>query len=648
MENEYEKDATEDTQSGLLSGLEKKLYSRQAEIPKIHRSVLGLKRLNTKQEWEGEGNLSDLAHKERPVKSSPYVKLLFVSFFFFVIAAAVAGWNMFGNQNGPSANNVSLSVRGPVSIRGGDTLVIQVVIENKNPVPLSNVVVGAIFPDGARYPNNPSRVLDRSRKSIESVQPGELRTETINAILLGADNTKDKIDVYIEFGVNGVGSFKKTETFSVDLTTSPLTVRTQLLKDISSGQEMVLGIDVMSNSPAPINNGLLKVDYPKGFAFISADPSPYSGNNVWSLGTLTLGDIHHINIKGRIEGENGEQKVFRLYNGVASKNGSTEIGTTFSTLLSSVLIKKPFLNVDLLVNGSTDPDYVLNGDSLNVVAFLRNTLQDKIINSQVTVGLSGDVISRERVHPSDGGIYNGTTGIVSWDFRSTSMLAEIAAGEKSSIAFSLGLSSFVKPDNTVFKNPVIGITVNIQGNRVSESNEQKEITSLVTRNIKVSTTAELSEKNYFWSGPLQNVGLIPPKVGKETTYTIVWSLKNTVNDISGGKVVSKLPSYVRWVGHMSPEDPDLVYNSATGDIIWTLGKIPSGTGYEVKAREVAFQVGVTPVTSQVGTVPTVLNATTFTGTDDFTGAAISQKIPLITTALPYEPQALPISAAVKP
>jgi hypothetical protein len=306
------------------------------------------------------------------------------------------------------------------------------------------------------------------------------------------------------------------------------------------------------------------------------------------------------------------------------------------------------LNVELWANGSQDTNYVLDRDSLSIAAYLKNTLPDKVTNSHVEIALRGDIIDKTKVHPLDAGTYDGRTGVISWDQRMTQSLAEIPAGGKTSVSFSLGLLPFVKPDHSVFKNPVVEMSVNIKGDHVAQGSAQETITSIATRSIKIATTANLLQKIYYWSGGLKNAGPIPPKVGQQTTYTVNWQVSNTVNDISSGRVVSKLPSYVSWVGQVSPSGANISYDPSTGSVVWVLGKIPAGTGYETPASEVSFQVGLNPVVSQVGTVPTLLLPTSFSGNDDFTGVAITDSIPQTTTTLQYEPQATPASAIVKP
>ena len=65
------------------------------------------------------------------------------------------------------------------------------------------------------------------------------------------------------------------------------------------------------------------------------------------------------------------------------------------------------------------------------------------------------------------------------------------------------------------------------------------------------------------SGAFQNTGPLPPTPGQSTTYTISWSLVNSLNDVSGAEVRGKLPIYVEYVGTKSPNSVSIIFNQTT-------------------------------------------------------------------------------------
>jgi len=646
--NEGDNNIPEENDPGLIEQLETKLYSRKDTIIPKGRTRLHPKKWNVSEDWDEEGDSLAFKKKEKPIRSSPFAKLFLLSFFFFAVAALFAGYNIFSKRNVVSSNNLTISLFGPVSVRGGDVLTIQAIIENKNPVEVTNAIIGANFPEGSRYPNNPDKDFPRYRKALGTMAPGEVRTEELSVILLGADNTQKEIEVSSEFSLNGSNAkYTVKKTFTVNLTMSPITLRTSLLKETTSGQEVTLGLDAVSNSQSVLHNTLVKIEYPTGFEFMSAVPAPFSGNNIWDLGEMNLGDIRHIVIKGKIQGENGQEKVFRIYGGVTTQSGGTKLETTFATLLSGTTVSKPFIGMNLTVNGSSDPDYVLSDRSgLGVDLLWSNTLPDKITHGEIQITMSGEMIDKTSLKPKVGGYYDAVKNSVLWNERTTSTLASIPAGGRDSVGITASLLPHVRSNGTVFKNPVLNIDVSVKGNRVSENNVTEEINSFIQRTVKIGTQVDFSSLVYINTGPFQNTGPVPPRVGEETTYTIIWKVSNTVNDVSGAKVTATLPQAVRWVGVTSPGNANVSFNSVTGTITWNIGSIDAGAGYEDVAKEIAFQVGLTPSLSMVKTSPNLMSSAVFTGVDSFTGLDISKTSPSVSTYITSEDQSFGLGNVV--
>ena len=155
----------------------------------------------------------------------------------------------------------------------------------------------------------------------------------------------------------------------------------------------------------------------------------------------------------------------------------------------------------------------------------------------------------------------------------------------------------------------------------------------LAKEIKIATSLRLNRKGLYYSGPFKNTGFLPPKAGKETTYTVVWSLSNAANVVSDAAISAFLPSYVRWLGIISPEEADVSYNQTTGEIVWRPGDIPAGAGVIGPSPELYFQIVFLPSASQIGTQPIIISETVLSGKDTFTGAFLRDVKSAITTYL---------------
>jgi hypothetical protein len=183
------------------------------------------------------------------------------------------------------------------------------------------------------------------------------------------------------------------------------------------------------------------------------------------------------------------------------------------------------------------------------------------------------------------------------------------------------------------RNPTVTTVVTVRGKRIGDSGVPEEVKSIITRTVKITSDVRFVAKPYFYSGPFLNTGPLPPKVEKETSYTVVWSIVNTSNDLSGVEVRGVLPPYVKWAGAISPNSENVVFDKNTHQVIWRPGSIPAGTGVSSQARELYFQIVLTPSLSQIGRAPSLLTGSTFTGTDVFTGESITRTVDDIDTSI---------------
>ena len=182
-------------------------------------------------------------------------------------------------------------------------------------------------------------------------------------------------------------------------------------------------------------------------------------------------------------------------------------------------------------------------------------------------------------------------------------------------------------------NPSINIDISIAGSQSLAGYATEQLTNSSSAFIKIISDVGFSAKAFYYSGPFKNAGLIPPKVEKETSYTISWSVSNTANNISKAIIRSTLPSWMRFMGLVSPVDEDLAYSPSTREIVWNVGRIPKGAGITGAGRSVFFQVAFIPSLSQVGTMPFIINDAFLTGYDDFANVDVRVNKMSLTTQL---------------
>ena len=621
-----------------IEDMKTKLNSRNYEPKIIHRDNLTHEVGKDIPDSWGEEKKEKFDFKDDMFKKTSFFKKFFIySIIFFVLAISYALYMFFAGGNTVSNNNIDISILGNTFTAGGEELPLQIEIVNKNnsALELADLLV--------EYPKDSSSDLsgevERMRQSLGNIPSGGVKNENVKIILFGEQGSVRPIKISLEYRVEGSNAiFKKDKIHEVTISSAPIDLSIDAPLEISSNQTVNLNIKSTLNATKGASGILLRVDYPVGFQFESSLPAPSFGNNLWNLGDLPPGAERDIKIIGKmIDVFDGEEKTFHIFSGSESDSDKAVIGTVFNSLGHTVLIKKPFIEAKLIINGQDQRIYAVDsGSGIFGSIIWSNNLDTKVNDLEVRAKISGNAFDRKKVEAKQG-YYNSSIDTIIWDKNSNNNLAEVNPGDNGTFSFSIASLSLYSGTSGLLVQPVINIDISISAKQPFEGNEIKNLKSVESKEIKIISNVGLNTKILYYGGPFTNKGLIPPKVEKETTYTVVWSLSNTANNVSGVKVVSTLPSWVRFIGTISPPSEDLIYDSSTREVIWNVGALPKGTGITGEEKDVSFQIGFTPSLSQIGTSPLLINNTTLTGYDDFANVEVRVNKNTLSTLLLDDP-----------
>ncbi|MEA1929870.1 MAG: hypothetical protein U9M92_03270 [Patescibacteria group bacterium] len=608
-----------------LEDLQQRLYKRDAESPKLRRTRLSEAGPGDRQGWP------DSEPEESTRSKTKMLKIIFwVAVLLFVISAAAAAWVFLQDSNTVSSGNVDLEVVGPLTIQAGEISNFQVEIANRNNSPLEFVDLIVNYPSGTLAADETGRELGRERETLGTIPAGETVRRELRASLFGERNGILPVGVGIEYRLVGSNAiFDKRVTYEVTVGASPLSLTMEAPEEVNTNQEMALDVEVISNSETALIDTLVTLEYPPGFRLTQAEPASLNQHNVWRLPKLEAGETWSLYLIGTLEGQDDESKTFRARAGMPSANNSEVVGALYGTDVASVAIRRPYVSLAASINGDPASEYIGSSrQSLGLAIEWFNNLPVAVTDGEIIVELDGETLERSSVSPGLG-FYQSSGNRVLWNKNSTPVLSEIAPGERGGVSLDFNSVSLTADDNYQFDNPEINLLIKFRGRRATESEIGDQIETEVRRLVKLNTVLQSAAKVLYNSGPFTNSGPLPPKIGQETTYTVVWTAVNSTNDLAGAKMEAVLPPYVRWLGEVSPgtEDVDFLANaSGGGAITWELGEIKAGTGYNLAAREVAFRIALDPSLNHVGSAPNLLSRPSITARDVFTGRTINDRV----------------------
>ncbi len=626
-----------------IEELKNSLYSRSAPDVRTRRKLRFTENESeVKKSWERPAEESaDTSLNERYEDHSMsfLTKLLIGSFIFCVGAVGLGAYLFFNGSNLISANNIDIAIDGPVSIAGGSPVSFGIRVKNKNNTDLQMADLKVEFPSGATDPKDPSQELKTYREFIGDIPAGGSADKSVNAIIFGEENLQKEIQVTVTYKVKGSTSlFTKTTNYDVLINSSPINVAVTGFKEITSGQEFDIKVALKSNSQQTLKNVLLKADYPFGYTFLSSDLAPLSSNTSWRIGDIPAGASRTIVIHGRLTGEDTDTRAFHFTVGAQSSSDPKSIGTQYMAVEQDMTIQKPFISLDVAVDGdnSSSGDHVGQFNSPERVQInWANNLPVTVSNMQISVKLSGNAYDKTAIQP-DLGYFDSANNQIIWSQQTNKELGTVAAGDNGSVSFTVVPKDTGSSANPVV-NPTVNVSVNVTGNRTQESNVPQALTSVASRNIKVSSNLSLSGRVVRTKGPFTNSGPIPPKTDQPTTYTVIWTVDNTSNSAANAQVTATLPPYVKWLNVINPTSESVTYDQNTGAVTWNIGNVGTYTQSSSRRREVNFQISFQPGVNQINQTPTLVNQATLTATDGFTGSTLQSQQDYLTTRFSTDP-----------
>ena len=331
---------------------------------------------------------------------------------------------------------------------------------------------------------------------------------------------------------------------------------------------------------------------------------------------MKTGVSKEIRISGTLSGEQGEEKVFRIYAGEQKQNDQSTVGVTYNSLPHSVTLQKPFLDAHFEMNGENKDTYVVSGGgTVGGTIVWSNNSPASIANAEISATIIGQAFD-ESTLKVENGFYDARTNTITWNRDTLPEFAQIENGASGSLPFSFASKTMSSSGSSV--SPEISIVVNSKGLQTGESFKNEELTNIDKKTIKLGS--DFSVTSVVAHGT-NDTGVIPPAMGKETTYTVTWTILNSTDPVSNATIRTTLPVGIKW-GDVSNkgDNEDISYSDLNKEVVWKIGSVKKLTNG--LTRKVSFKVKVIPTFNQVGADFIILNSSNVTATDSFSGKDI--------------------------
>lgn len=565
-------------------------------------------------------------------------KFLWLAVVFFVISLLTAGYVFLVGGNVISPKNIKIDIVGPASIKAGEETIFDVAITNNNDTTLEIADLLLEYPVGTRSATDKLTSLPHDRISFGDIGPHTTVHKTIKVVLYGEESKSVHIDMTLEYRIpNSMSVFNKDVAYDGIIGSSPLTVSIDALKEVNANQNYTIIITVTSNSLEVSKDIILAGTLPFGYDTVSFSPNPIPKTTVWNLGDIEPNGKRTITIKGKMYGDHNEERYFKFVAGIKDSKKPNTVGAVIAGVTQAVTIKEPFIGLALAFDRQNVDSYIAeSGSNIGAVITLSNNLDVQVYDVSIEASVTGPIVDKKSIKTDDG-FYDSNTGIIRWNKSYDKNLATILSKNGGILKFSFDTLKPFTDQSLLITNPQIITDITVHAKRRLESGVPEDIISTIRKTIKISSSANLTSEIVHSVGPIENEGTAPPTVGQKTTYTVIWAVTNTFNELKDGQVKAILPDYVSWTNIISPGSEQVTYNPDSREITWNIGTVANQSGSKPTVRKVAFQVAFTPSLSQLKNTPDLLGVANFKASDTFTGVIISDSNDALDTQIQSDP-----------
>lgn len=541
-----------------------------------------------------------------------------IVFLLIILTLVVVGLGVYYYQkNIYSKDSLKLEIIGPSEVELLQEVQYVVKFKNNGNIRLDEPELIFEYPASAiPSTGNSLRVIKKTDELGGAIYPGEEKTFTFSARLLGYENEVKEAKAILSYQPKNLKARYTSQTsLATVIKRVPISFTFDLFSRIESGKEFNFNLNYYSNVSYPLSGLRLIVNYPNGFEFINSRPQALEKNE-WVIGALNENEGGRIEITGRLRGQIGEEKMFRARLGLW-QDGEFIL---LKEITKNITLIQPALYLTQQINGH--PQYIGQpGDLLHYEILFRNIGDQPLTEMFLYVTLEGEVFDLSTLKAPEADVSQNS---LMWDWRKISDLQFLPPAKEGKVEFWVKLKGEeqIRNLNPEFKTVVLLNQV------------KKEFVN------RISSKLTVYQKGYFNDEIFGNNGPIPPVVGRTTTYTIIWQVVNYYNDLKNSQVRAVLPKNVNLVSgkFFPPEQMDkITFDSQSREIIWQIGDLKAGAGVTEPAPNIAFQVALIPEVSQVGQTVLLIGPAKITGEDQWTGAIVEATASALDTSLPDDP-----------
>ncbi|MCK4635739.1 MAG: hypothetical protein KAT32_02650 [Candidatus Moranbacteria bacterium] len=597
-----------------------KYARREHEKTAYHEWEFEENNKNNKTTWE---KLRDrfFATKVKAIISGAII-LLVITITLLSVTAFVYFQKSFFTQN-----NVTLNIIAPTTADSNDLVEITFEYENKNRAALKDseikVQFGKYFVPVKNQINFKVASLNSGVIEIGNINPFGKESVTIAGHFVGPENFVENVEGNLSYQPEKTSTIYSTQgKASTTITSSPIVISFESPKEIVSGSSLDLKITCRNTSRESIRDVKLIINYPNTFSFKDAEPN-FAQDKVWFIDELSPQKEQEFTLQGILGGDIGISQKFEA---------QVETQASQGDIIYAVHEYAPtIINAPIILSQSTGNKIVYAGDVIDYTIKFTNDSDVPIRDAILNVVFEDRVLNFNKLDLNKKGFYDSKNKNIIWKASDVPALKLIEPHESGEVYFNIPLKENLPIQDTTDTNFIIETRASIDSEDVPSpirANKTILTNSLI---VKVGTQVPFIITGKYKEGEL------PPRVGKETIYTLTIEAGSYNNDLKDVEISAVLPTGVFWKENVEGDKKDsLSFNERANTMNWKIGGITHGEGLLTPTQKISFDISIIPSVDQIGKTPILMKDIILKANDIFTNIDISKRHDKKTTYLEDE------------
>ncbi len=599
-----------------------------------------------------DGSLPNLTRLERQ-DGSRLTRFLLRTLGILVLlsAASWAGFFLWSRGWFQTGDPLTIVIEGPAQARAGEEVFYTVRYANHGRVPLASLEMKLNLPSNFTVRTLTPQPTDATTNTWTI---GSLHTDSDGAIVVSgifhsevipsqgqdapAPQTLQAFFTYKP--ANFSSEFQDIRTFSVAVDSSAATLTVTGPEKVMEGDDAVYVVNVQNTSSLALFPLRLALAIPPGFTVNFIDPKPTAPDQPkWDINKLGPGALWTLTMRGHYNASAADEQSMTADIGFMDGNALLRQATGSA----KTHIIKGALALNLTINGSGKNQTADPGHTIRLSVSYGNNGTETVEGTKLTLtaqSTNGKPLPIDWAKADIGkAVHEGNT--FTWDARTESGLGKLPPRANGVIDLLFPVLPHIDimkmTDRLVFN--LSATTAKIGSIASARAMETSPIA------VGINSDFSLAAEGLYYTpeGEVVGTGPLPPRVGSTTSYRLVWTMTNSMHDLTGFSLSTILPNAVAWTGKANATAGTMTFDPATRFVTWKVDTLSRAA----KSPSAFFTVSITPTMRDLGSFFKLTNAMTGEALDISTQEKLARSLPELTTELPNDPGARDKGVVVK-